>query len=77
MQRAGLASLSSQYDGVIDGGVHRAGFYGLVGARMPAVLFETSDISNAVEEQSLGSADCQQRLADAVVNAIKANREGR
>jgi len=77
LQRAGIASLSGQYDGVVDGGVHRAGFYVLVGARMPAVLFETSYISNAVEEQRLGSGDYQQRLADAVANAIKAYREGR
>jgi N-acetylmuramoyl-L-alanine amidase len=77
MQRAGLASLTGQYDGVIDGGVHHAGFYVLVGARMPAVLLETSYISNAIEEQRLGSADYQQRLADGVANAIKAYREGR
>jgi N-acetylmuramoyl-L-alanine amidase len=49
----------------------------LVGARMPAVLLETSYISNVVEEQRLGSADYQQRLADAIANAIKAYREGR
>ena len=77
LQRAGIASLSGQYDGVVDGGVHRAGFYVLVGARMPAVLFETSYISNAIEEQRLGSGDYQQRLADAVANAIKAYKEGR
>ncbi len=77
LQRASLASLSGQYDSVTDGGVHRAGFYVLVGARMPAVLFETSYISNATDEQRLGSADYQQRLADAIANAIKAYREGR
>jgi N-acetylmuramoyl-L-alanine amidase len=77
MQRAGIASLSGQYEGVVDGGVHHAGFYVLVGARMPAVLFETSYISNPVEEQRLGSNDYQQRLADAVANAIKAYKEGR
>jgi N-acetylmuramoyl-L-alanine amidase len=77
MQRSGIASLTSQYESVTDGGVHRAGFYVLVGARMPAVLLETSYISNAVEEQRLGSADYQQRLADAIANAIKAYREGR
>lgn len=77
LQRAGLASLGGQYEGVVDGGVHRAGFYVLVGARMPAVLFETSYISNAIEEQRLGSGDYQQRLADAIANAIKAYREGR
>ncbi len=77
MQRAGIASLGGQYDGVTDGGVHRAGFYVLVGARMPAILLETSYISNSIEEQRLGSADYQQRLADAIANAIKAYREGR
>ncbi len=76
LQRAGSASLASRYENVVNGGVHRAGFYVLVGARMPAVLLETSYISNAVEEQRLGSADYQQRLADAIANAIKAYREG-
>lgn len=77
LQRAGVASLGQQYEGVTDGGVHRAAFYVLVGARMPAVLFETSYISNTMEEQRLGSADYQQRLADAIANAVKAYREGR
>lgn len=77
LQRAGMASLSPQYPDVHDGGVHRAAFYVLVGARMPAVLFETSYISNPKEEMRLGSADYQQRLADAIVNAVKAYREGR
>jgi N-acetylmuramoyl-L-alanine amidase len=77
MQRAGLASLSSQFENVIDGGVHRAGFYVLVGARMPAVLLEMGYISNTIEEQRLGSTDYQQRIADAIANAIKAYREGR
>ncbi len=77
LQKSAIASVGSQYADVTDGGVHHAGFYVLVGARMPAVIFETSYISNAVEEQRLGSAEYQQRLADAVVNAIKAFREGR
>lgn len=77
LQRAGVASLSLSARDVVDGGVHTAGFYVLVGARMPAVLFETSYISNPTEELRLGSADGQQRLADAIVNAVKAYREGR
>jgi N-acetylmuramoyl-L-alanine amidase len=77
LQRAGLASLGTQYSDVYDGGVHRAGFYVLVGARMPAVLFETSYISHTVEELRLGSSDYQQRLADGIANAVKAYREGR
>jgi N-acetylmuramoyl-L-alanine amidase len=77
LQRAGVASLGTQYHDVFDGGVHRAGFYVLVGARMPAVLFETSYVSNAVEESRLAAPDYQQRLADGIANAVKAYREGR
>jgi N-acetylmuramoyl-L-alanine amidase len=77
LQRSALGSLGSRYSDVVDGGVHRAAFYVLVGARMPAVLFETSYISNPTEEQRLGSEDYQDRLADAIANAIRAYREGR
>jgi N-acetylmuramoyl-L-alanine amidase len=77
LQRSELASVGSAFPDVPDGGVHRAAFYVLVGARMPAVLFETSYISNSVDEQRLGSTDYQQRLADGIANAIKAYREGR
>ena len=77
LQRAAMASLRGTYDDALDGGVHTAGFYVLVGARMPGVLFETSYISNANEEGRLASDAYQQRLADGIVNAVKAYREGR
>ena len=77
LQRAAVASLRGAYGDAIDGGVHTAGFYVLVGARMPGVLFETSYISNANEEARLASDDYEQRLADGIVNAVKAYREGR
>jgi len=77
LQRAEMASLRAAYGDAIDGGVHTAGFYVLVGARMPGVLFETSYISNANEEARLASDDYEQRLADGIVNAVKAYREGR
>ncbi len=77
LQRAEMASLHAAYADAIDGGVHTAGFYVLVGARMPGVLFETSYISNANEEARLASEDYEQRLADGIVNAVKAYREGR
>jgi N-acetylmuramoyl-L-alanine amidase len=77
LERAAIAALQMKYGEVIDGGVHTAGFYVLVGARMPSVLFETSYLSNAAEEQRLGSDDYRQLLADAIANAVKAYREGR
>jgi N-acetylmuramoyl-L-alanine amidase len=76
LQRAALASLAAGYPRAVDGGVHGAGFYVLVGARMPAVLFETSFISNALEERRLGSERYRQKLADAIVNAVRAYRAG-
>jgi N-acetylmuramoyl-L-alanine amidase len=75
--RASTTAVQIKYGDAIDGGVHAAGFYVLVGARMPAVLFETSYISNAVEEQRLASAPYRQLLADAIVNGVRAYREGR
>jgi len=77
LQHTAMVSLREAYHEVHDGGVHTAGFYVLVGARMPSILFETSYISNPAEETRLATEDYKQRLADAVVNAVRAYREGR
>ena len=77
LQRAVMVSLRETYHDIHDGGVHPAGFYVLVGARMPSILFETSYISNPVEETRLANEDYKQKLADAIVNAVRAYREGR
>jgi N-acetylmuramoyl-L-alanine amidase len=77
LQRAAMASLAPSYPDVPDGGVKRAGFYVLAGARMPAVLFETSFISSARDETRFNTGDFRQKLADAIVNAIRAYKEGR
>ena len=53
-----------------------AGFYVLVGAYMPSALFEMSFISNPDDESRLATADYRQKLADAIVNAVKAYRDG-
>ncbi|MGC4089569.1 MAG: N-acetylmuramoyl-L-alanine amidase [Polyangiaceae bacterium] len=76
LQRSAMASLSQRYPEVLNGGVKRAGFYVLAGARMPAALFETSFISNPQGEARLNSGDFRQRMADAIVNAVRAYREG-
>ena len=77
LQRAATTAVQTRFGDVVDGGVHTAGFYVLVGARMPSVLFETSYVSNATEEQRLASDGYRQLLSDAIANAIKAYREGR
>jgi N-acetylmuramoyl-L-alanine amidase len=76
LQKAAVASLEPVVGRVPDRGVKRAGFYVLAGARMPAVLFETSFISNPSEEALLNSAEYRQKLADAVFNAVRAYRDG-
>lgn len=76
LQRATLASLSPQYGPVQNQGVRRAGFYVLAGAHMPAVLFEVSFISNPNGEVRLNTGDYRQKLADSLVNAIRAYRDG-
>ena len=43
---------------------------------MPAALFETAFISNPQGEARLNNGDFRQRMADAIVNAIRAYREG-
>jgi len=75
--RASTTAVQSKYGDAVDGGVHAAGFYVLVGARMPAVLFEASYISNATDEQRLAGGEYRQLLADAIANALRAFREGR
>lgn len=76
LQRASMASLKPSFPPLIDGGVRRAGFFVLAGAQMPAVLYEVSFISNPVEEQRLDTAGYRQKVADAVVNAVRAYRDG-
>lgn len=77
LQRAAVAASELAFGDATDGGVHPAGFYVLVGARMPAVLFEASYISNPVEEERLSTARSRDRFADALANAIRAYGEGR
>jgi len=55
-----------------DRGVDQAGFYVLIGASMPAILFEMGFISNKKEEALLRSARFQQELAEALFRSIEA-----
>ncbi|MBL8715864.1 MAG: N-acetylmuramoyl-L-alanine amidase [Myxococcales bacterium] len=82
LQKATMSSLHAEekgvsYGDVLDGGVHGAGFFVLVGARMPAVLMEVSFISNPIEEGYLAKTDYRARVADAIVNALRAYRDGK
>lgn len=55
-----------------DRGVKQAGFYVLNGAFMPAVLVEIGFISNAQEEEVLGSPRYQQLIAERLARSVDA-----
>jgi len=54
-----------------DRGVRQAGYYVLIGASMPNVLFETAFISNRKEEKFLNSPEFQQKIAEGIYQSIK------
>ncbi len=76
LQRASRASLAQGYADVPILGVEKGGFFVLAGARMPSVLFETSFISNRRDAKYLASDQYRQKVADAIVNAVRAYRRG-
>jgi N-acetylmuramoyl-L-alanine amidase len=64
--------------GAEDRGVKQAPFYVLAGARMPAVLLEVGFISHEDEAGRLRTREYQEKIAQAVVEGIRAFRaEGR
>jgi N-acetylmuramoyl-L-alanine amidase len=62
---------SRRYSRIYDKGVKQAPFYVLLGAQMPAVLVETSFISNPRECKRLIDPKYQERLCEAIVDGIK------
>ena len=59
------------YSRVKNKGVKQAPFYVLIGAQMPAVLIETSFISNQRECKRLANSKYQDRLCEGIVFGIK------
>jgi N-acetylmuramoyl-L-alanine amidase len=79
VQREVCAGIRGRMGEVRDLGVKSALFYVLLGARMPAVLLETSFISNRSEERRLKSPRFQEEIAASVARAVEefAAREAR
>jgi N-acetylmuramoyl-L-alanine amidase len=79
VQRELTAGIRARYGDVRDLGVKSALFYVLLGARMPAVLVETSFLSNRVEERRLASPRFQEEVAAGIARAVRgfAAREAR
>lgn len=72
IQSSMMKTLSRTYSEVVDLGVRSARFYVLTGAKMPAVLVETSFISNPTEEKRLINGKYQDKLAVSIVKGIEA-----
>jgi N-acetylmuramoyl-L-alanine amidase len=66
-----VRNVSTRFSGVQNLGLKQAPFYVLVGARMTAVLVESSFISNAREEARLRDPAYLERIADGVVEAVR------
>lgn len=66
-----VRNVNGRFGPVHDLGLKQAPFYVLVGARMTAVLVETSFITNAREESRLRDAQYLAAVADSVVEAIR------
>jgi N-acetylmuramoyl-L-alanine amidase len=61
----------NKYSRINNKGVKQAPFYVLLGAQMPAILIETSFISNPKECKRLINPKYQERLCEAIVDGIK------
>ncbi|MFQ5893541.1 MAG: N-acetylmuramoyl-L-alanine amidase, partial [Nitrospinota bacterium] len=71
IQTTMVQSLKRRYRGVNNLGAKPGPFYVLVGAKMPAVLIETSFISNYKEERRLRDTSYRQRIAHAIFGGVQ------
>jgi N-acetylmuramoyl-L-alanine amidase len=71
VQNALVRRLKAKYSRVKNKGIKQAPFYVLMGARMPAILIETSFISNRRECKRLMTREYQERLCDGIVKGIR------
>ncbi len=71
VQSSIFSKVRERWDDTKDLGLKHALFYVLMGVRMPAILIETSFISNKEEEKRLKSDAYQLALAQGVVKGVK------
>ncbi|PZR17724.1 MAG: N-acetylmuramoyl-L-alanine amidase [Archangium gephyra] len=70
VQRSLIRNLSADYKGVKDLGTKEALFFVLLGAKMPAILVETSFLSHPEEEERLADEKYQSKVADSIAEAV-------
>ncbi len=72
VQRNLVSGLSRKYSDIKDLGHKEALFYVLLGVKMPAILVETSFLSNLEEEERLASGTYQTDVAKAIAQGVEA-----
>ncbi len=70
VQRSLVRGLGTRHKGIRDLGTKEALFYVLLGAKMPAILVETSFLSHPEEEKLLGDDKYQSEIAVAISDAV-------
>ena len=71
VQRSLTGHLGAKHKGVKDLGTKEALFYVLLGAKMPAILVETSFLSNPEDEKRLSSKEYQEDVAQAIAGGVQ------
>jgi len=71
VQKSMHRHLKKNYSRIRNKGVKQAPFYVLLGAQMPAILIETSFISNPRECKRLNNTGYQDQMSEAIVKGIK------
>ncbi len=71
VQKSMYRHLRKHYSKINSKGVKQAPFYVLLGAQMPAILIETSFISNRRECKRLNSTSYQDRMSEAIIKGIR------
>jgi len=77
VQKAMVGQLGGKYSGIKDLGTKAALFYVLLGTRMPAILVETSFISQEEDEKRLASPEYQADMAKALSQGVQDFLENR
>lgn len=71
VQKKLCEKMASKYNRINNKGVKQAPFYVLMGAQMPAILVETSFISNKTECQRLMDPAYQNALCDGIISGLR------
>ncbi|MEW6714262.1 MAG: N-acetylmuramoyl-L-alanine amidase [Nitrospirota bacterium] len=72
VQDSMVSTLRKNYSGIENLDVKQALFFVLIGAEMPAILIETSFVSNREEEKRLSSPDYRDKIAESIARGVSA-----